>query len=80
MWHPIINKEGEQEILQKFYREMAESKFGEISHIIFSDDKRDATYKMHTCGLFVINAPWGFTEKLKTVFGGKIVIKNIKTS
>ena len=80
VWHPIINKEGEQEILQKFYREMAESKFGEISHIIFSDDKRDATYKMHTCGLFVINAPWGFTEKLKTVFGGKIVIKNIKTS
>ena len=57
---------------------MAELKFSEISHIIFSDDKRDATYKMHTCGLFVINSPWGFDAKLQSVFGQKIKINNIK--
>lgn len=78
VWHPIINKEGEQEILQKFYKEMAELKFGEISHIIFLDDKRDATYKMHRCGLFVINAPWGFEARLKSVFKEKIQITEIK--
>lgn len=77
VWHPIINKEGEKEILQKFYHEMADLKFNKISHITFFDDKRDASYKMHTCGLFAINAPWGFDEKLKAVFDKKIQIKTI---
>lgn len=78
VWHPIINKEIEQEVLQKFYQEISELKFNNILHIIFLDDKRDESYKMQSCGLFVINAPWGFEAKLKSIFKEKIQIREIK--
>lgn len=74
VWHPIINKENEEKILEKFYQEMRELKTDKLLHLIFSDDK-NIPGKMNACGMFVINAPWGLEEKLRTIFGNQLVVK-----
>lgn len=66
VWHPIIEKDGEQEVLQKFYQEIAKLPFSKIMHVTFSVGKKsEEDTKMNSCGLFVFNAPWQLDEKLK---------------
>lgn len=70
VWYPIINKEGEQNVLQDFYLNIKNLKFKEIAHIIFKNDE-DHALKMNSCGLFVINPTFELEEKLRDVFGDK---------
>lgn len=77
LWHPIIDKAGEQEILQKFYQDIFNLKFEKILHIIFkNDDTKNVDKKMNACGVFIINAPWEIEKKLSAIFGNKLIIKS----
>ncbi len=76
VWHPIINKENEQKILQEFYQKMSSLKFNKMIHLILIDQKNENS-KMNACGLFIINAPWGIEEKLKSIFSNNLQINHI---
>jgi len=76
LWHPVINKDGEQETLQKFYNDIFNLKFEKILHIIFeNDEKNNSNRKMNACGVFIINAPWEIEKKLSLIFNNKLKIK-----
>ncbi len=64
IWHPIIKKE--EKMLEKFYQEIKQLKFDKILHKIFTIENNDD--KMNSCGVFIINAPWGLEEKLAEIF------------
>ncbi len=72
IWHPIIDKESEQQVLQDFYKKMGDLKAEKFLHLIFNSDKKDSVAKMKSCGMFIINAPWGLEEKLRIIFKDNI--------
>lgn len=72
VWYPIINKESEQQILQYFHQEIVNLGFEKITRAIFVDNNENSAGKMNSCGVFIINAPYGIEEKLKAVFGIKV--------
>ncbi len=77
VWHPIINKENDQKILEAFYDSIKNLKFKEIVHIIFQNGN-NLENKMNSCGLFVINPCFGLEEKLREVFEKNLIINKIK--
>ncbi|MFM6973023.1 MAG: 23S rRNA (adenine(2030)-N(6))-methyltransferase RlmJ [Alphaproteobacteria bacterium] len=67
LWHPII--QGEESFLQNFYQKILNLKFQNIHHLTFdiaefSENKN----KMHQCGMFIFNMPWGLDEKINLYF------------
>jgi len=72
VWHPIIDKESEQKTLQDFYQKMANLQAEKMLHLIFDSNKKDSIAKMKSCGMFIINAPWGLEEKLRIIFKDNI--------
>lgn len=77
IWHPIINKESEQKILQNFYQNIKDLKFKEIIHIILQSEN-NLPDKMNSCGMFVINPCFGLEEKLSLIFRKNLIINKIK--
>lgn len=65
IWYPII--EGDENVLEKFYRAMAELKFEKSLHVTFDIGDDSKQEKMHACGMFIFNAPWQLDEKLKVI-------------
>ncbi len=65
IWHPIINRENEQQNLQKFYADFRALNFENSKHFIYKD--KDLSNKMSSCGLFVINASKDIEQKLNTL-------------
>jgi 23S rRNA (adenine2030-N6)-methyltransferase len=66
VWHPIIKSD--EEVLKKFYAQMAELKFAKIMHATFDIGNKEGETKMSACGVFIINSPWGLEEKMNLVF------------
>jgi 23S rRNA (adenine2030-N6)-methyltransferase len=68
IWHPIIDKAGEEKVLKNFYKEIAALPFQKIIHITFGIGKKHAEEtKMSACGMFVINAVWQLDERLGVI-------------
>jgi 23S rRNA (adenine2030-N6)-methyltransferase len=65
IWYPIIKSD--KEVLEKFYREMSELKFAKIMQATFDIGSKEGETKMHSCGMFIINAPWQLDEKLNVI-------------
>ncbi len=65
IWHPIIKSD--EETLKNFYEKMAELKFEKKIHAIFDIGSKENDTKMHSCGMFIFNAPWQLEEKLNEI-------------
>ncbi len=76
LWYPII--QGQEALLDEFYYQLMQLKFNNILQIIFdigvnknfqslvklSTQQMILKNKMHSCGMFIFNAPFGLEEKL----------------
>lgn len=75
IWYPIIKSD--QEVLKKFQQEIFSLKFPKILQAVFdigkfenaaeNKSRPDNKEKMHSCGMFIINAPWQLDEKLNQI-------------
>jgi len=65
VWHPIIKND--ESLLENFYKEISALKFEKKTHVIFDVGSKDDG-KMHSCGMFIFNAPWQLDEKLEKIF------------
>jgi 23S rRNA (adenine2030-N6)-methyltransferase len=65
LWHPIIKNDAET--LKNFYEKIAALKFEKKFHAVFNIGSKTDETKMHSCGMFVFNAPWQLEEKLNLI-------------
>ncbi|MBU6338442.1 MAG: 23S rRNA (adenine(2030)-N(6))-methyltransferase RlmJ [Rickettsiales bacterium] len=68
VWYPIINKDLEKKVLEKFYQEIGKLSFEKKLHVTFNLGKKpEEEEKMNACGMFIFNAPWQLDEKMKMI-------------
>jgi 23S rRNA (adenine2030-N6)-methyltransferase len=65
IWHPII--ESDEATLNKFYGKISQLKFEKKIHATFDIGAKTEDTKMHSCGMFIFNAPWQLEEKLNEI-------------
>jgi 23S rRNA (adenine2030-N6)-methyltransferase len=76
IWHPIID--GEENLLNNFYNNIASLNFSKIHHIIIDIGKNiEKPLKLHSCGMFIINMPWQIDNRINEYFPKALqILKN----